>query len=314
MFDTKKGHAPKRTSVTMFSGKGGVGKTTCAAATALHYASSGQRTLALSTDATPSLSHIFEKPGDEKPKKVHDSLYINELGAEEVEQMWDEKFGREVYDVFSTFVDIDYTQFVEFTTSILPGLRDEFMVDHIRELSHKGDYDDIVWDTAPLGQTLSLLRTPAMLVEHLKMAPRIYTRLKLSKIQKEPILDIVKRWESLSADELKFLQDEVTFVIVTIPEALAVEQLESVFQQLDSFGLIVDQLIINNVIKADDSPFLKAKANLQKRYLEYIHLKYADIPITEVPMFPYELKGWDRLKEVEKILFPDSPSSKRLIL
>ena len=314
MSDSKKNPAPKKASVTMFSGKGGVGKTTCAAATALHYASSGQRTLALSTDATPSLSHIFEKPGDEKPKKVHDSLYLNELGAEEVEKMWDEKFGREVYDVFSTFVDIGYKQFVEFTTSILPGLSDEFMVDYIRELSLKGDYDSIVWDTAPLGQTLSLLRTPTMLVEHLKMAPRIYTRLKLSKIHKEPILDIIKRWERLSADELGFLQGEVKFVIVTIPEALAVEQLENAFLQLDRSGLIVDELIINNVIEVDDSPFLKAKANLQKRYIEYIHLKYADLPITEVPMFPYELKGWDKLKEVEKILFSDSPSSKRLRL
>lgn len=103
---------------------------------------------------------------------------------------------------------------------------------------------------------------------------------------------------------MDFLRSEVKFVIVTIPEALAVEQLEGVFLQLDRYGLTVDQLIINNVIKADDSAFLKAKASQQKRYLDYIHTRYADMPITEVPMFPYELTGWDRLKEVEKILFP----------
>ncbi len=314
MTDSKKGHARKKATVTMFSGKGGVGKTTCAAATALHYASAGQNTLAISTDATPSLSHIFEAPGDEKPKKVQGSLYINELGAEEVEKMWDEKFGKEVYDVFSTFVDIGYSQFVEFTTSMLPGLSDEFMVDYIRELSLKGDYDNIIWDTAPLGQTLSLLQTPAMLVEHLKIAPRLYTKLKVSTIKKEPILDIIKRWEKLSADEMDFLVKEVRFVLITIPEALAVEQLETVFSQLERYGLIVDQLIINNVIKVDDSPFLKAKANLQKRYLDFIYVKYADIPITEVPMFPYELKGCDKLREVEKILFSDSASRQRLML
>jgi arsenite-transporting ATPase len=308
MGDSKKGPIHKRASVTMFSGKGGVGKTTCAAATALHYASTGQRTLAISTDATPSLSHIFEMPGDQKPKKVQDLLYINELGAEEVEKMWDEKFGREVYDVFSTFVDIDYKQFVQFTTSILPGLSEEFMVDYIRELSLKGDYDNIIWDTAPLGQTLGLLQTPALLVQHLKMAPRIYAELKLSKIKKEPILDIIRRWEKLSADEMDFLSNEVKFVLVTIPEALAVEQLDNVFFQLERFGLIVDQLIINNVIKADDSEFLRAKARLQKRYIEYVHIKYGDIPIVEMPMFPYEPKGWDKLKEVERILF-SQPSS-----
>jgi arsenite-transporting ATPase len=301
--DKTKSASPK-SSVTMFSGKGGVGKTTCAAATALHYASSEQKTLAISTDATPSLSHIFARPVFEKPQQVKDSLYINELGVDEVEEMWDIKFGKEVYDVFSTFVAIDYPQFVEFTTSILPGLSDEFMVDYIRELSLNGDWDNVIWDTAPLGQTLTLLQTPAMLVEHLKLAPRVYTKLKVSNISKEPILDIIRRWQKLSADEMAFLRNRVKFVLVTIPEALAVEQLESVLFQLCRYGLKVEQLIINNVIKADDSEFLKTKAEQQKRYLNIIHERYADIPIVEVPLFPYELTGWDRLKEVEKILFP----------
>ena len=303
MVDTKKGLAHKKASVTMFSGKGGVGKTTCAAATALHYASLGQRTLAISTDATPSLSHIFEITGEGKPKRVHNALDINELGAGEVEKMWDEKFGREVYDVFSTFVDIDYQPFVEFTASILPGLGEEFMVDYIRELSLKNDYDNIIWDTAPLGQTLALLNTPSMLVEHLKMAPRIYTKLKLSKISKEPILHIINRWRKLSADEMDFLKNRVRLVLITIPEALAVEQLDSVFLQLERYGLIVDQLIINDVIKVDDSEFLKMKARQQKKYLDFIHVKYSEIEIVEVPLFPYELRGWERLKEVERVLF-----------
>ncbi len=304
MNDTKKKSASSKSSVIMFSGKGGVGKTTCAAATALHYASSGQKTLAISTDATPSLSHIFARPVLEKPQQIKDSLYINELGVDEVEEMWDEKFGREVYDVFSTFVAIDYPQFVEFTTSILPGLSDEFMVDYIRELSLIGDWDNVIWDTAPLGQTLTLFQTPAMLVDHLKLAPRVYTKLKVSNISKEPILDIIKRWQKLSTDEMAFLRNRVKFVLVTIPEALAVEQLESVFFQLCRYGLQVEQLIINNVIKVNDSEFLRTKAAQQKKYLNIIHERYADIPVVEVPLFPYELTGWDRLKEVEKILFP----------
>jgi arsenite-transporting ATPase len=304
MNDTKKKSASPKSSVIMFSGKGGVGKTTCAAATALHYASSGQKTLAISTDATPSLSHIFARPVFEKPQQVKDALYINELGVDEVEEMWDEKFGREVYDVFSTFVAIDYPQFVEFTTSILPGLSDEFMVDYIRELSLTGDWDNVIWDTAPLGQTLTLFQTPAMLVDHLKLAPRVYTKLKVSNISKEPILDIIKRWQKLSADEMAFLRNSVKFVLVTIPEALAVEQLESVFFQLCRYGLQVEQLIINNVIKVDYSEFLKTKAAQQKKYLDIMHERYADIPVVEVPLFPYELTGWDRLKEVEGILFP----------
>ena len=120
------------TTVAMFTGKGGVGKTTCSAATALQLASSGP-TLALSTDATPSLSHIFEAPKSRKHAEVRPSLFISEISEAEIRQMWDDKFGRDVYGVFSTFVDIGYEEFVEFMTSVLPGLGEEFMVDHIRE-------------------------------------------------------------------------------------------------------------------------------------------------------------------------------------
>ena len=112
----------------MFAGKGGVGKTTCAGATALHYASLGEPTLIISTDPTPSLSHIFEISSKQKPVKVLDNLFLAELGLDEVKQMWDRKFGKEVYEVFSSFVSIKYDAFVDFMSSILPGLSDEFMV------------------------------------------------------------------------------------------------------------------------------------------------------------------------------------------
>ncbi|MBE0481327.1 MAG: ArsA family ATPase [Dehalococcoidia bacterium] len=292
----------EQATVTMFSGKGGVGKTTCAAATALHYASAGEKTLAISTDATPSLSHIFDSSRDGFPAS-REMLRIRELGAAEVEQMWDEKFGKDVFDVFSSFVAIDYRDFVEFTTGILPGLSEEFMVDYIRELSLQGDNSHIVWDTAPLGQTLALLQTPAMLVEHLRMAPRIYSKLKLSRIKKEPILSIIGRWQKLSAEEMEFLRNRVQFVIVTIPEALAVVQLDDVFHRMDAHGLKVGQLIVNNVIKVKDSSFLETKSEQQKKYLDTIYAKYSHLDIIEVPMFPYELRGWERLREVEKVLF-----------
>jgi len=291
------------TSITMFTGKGGVGKTTCAAATALHHAASGP-TLTISTDATPSLAHIFEITANHKPARVLPSLYIHELGEAEIKEMWDEKFGREVYEVFSAFVDIDYEAFVEFMTSVLPGLGEEFMVDYIREMGLKGRYDNIVWDTAPLGQTLTLLETPALLGNHLKMAPRIYSRLKLGRRSREPVLDILKRWEALSAENTAFLRNEVNFNMVTIPEALAVEQLEDIFDEMNKYELAVKQLIINNVVKAPDSEFLETRARQQQMYLKHIYEKYSHLNIIEIPMFPQEVKGLERLREVGKILSP----------
>ncbi len=303
MFDANGQVSSGKSSIIMFTGKGGVGKTTCAAATALHHASLGEQTLAISTDATPSLSHIFEIASNKKPARVKGSLFISELGGEEVKELWDKKFGSEVYEVFSSFVAIDYTEFVEFMTSVLPGLSDEFMVDYIRELSMKGEYKTIIWDTAPMGQTLALLKTPALLGKHLRMAPRIYSKLKVSQRRREPILDILKQWERLSADNMNFLRNEVGFTMVTIAEALAIEQLENIFRSLSEYGLKVKQLIINNVVKAEGSDFLLTKARQQKNYLELIYDRYSDLQIIELPMFPYELKGIDRLREAERILF-----------
>lgn len=289
--------------ITMFCGKGGVGKTTCAAATALYHAKMGRKTLAISTDPMPSLSHIFGLSNHEKPAKVGQSLYVNELGVDEVEKMWEDKFGRDVYDVFSTFVSVDYQEFVKFTASILPGLRDEFMVDYIRELVSKDEYKTIIWDTAPLGQTLALLKTPAMIMDHLKMAPRVYSKLKLSLINKESIFDIIGRWQKLSWENINFLRDEVEFTMVTIPEALAVGQIQSVFRELNKYDLSVSKLIVNNVVTTTDSEFLRFKAEQQKKYLQYIYDNYAGLEIIEVPLFPYEVEGIKRLLEIKEELF-----------
>jgi arsenite-transporting ATPase len=290
----------------MFAGKGGVGKTTCAGATALHHASNNGDTLVISTDPTPSLSHIFEMTDESKPARVLDGLYLAELGLKEVKQMWDKKFGREVYEVFSSFVAVDYDEFAEFVTSILPGLHDEFMVDYIKELSQTDAYRHIVWDTAPMGQTLGLLQTPAMLREHLKPAPRIYSRLKLGSQTRRSVLDIIKGWEKLSGEDMEFLRQGVSFVIVTIAEALAVEQLDGILGEMGKYGFRADQLVINNVIKEiGGSSFLQARADQQQGYIERLYRQYSGMKIVEVPLFPHEVKGLERLRKVGEYLFAD---------
>jgi len=293
--------------VLMFGGKGGVGKTTCAGATALHWARKGFKTLVISTDPTPSLRDIFEIAPTEKPAKVEENLWLAELGLAEVKAMWDAKFGREVYEVFSSFVSIEYAEFVDFITSILPGLQEEFMVDYIRTLTQNRAYQRIVWDTAPLGQTIHLLNMPEMLREHLRPAPKIYARLKIGGRSKRPILKILEEWSDLSAEDMEFLRSEVAFNLVTIPEALAVRQLDGVFAEFARHGFAFNRVIINNVIRTLDSDFLKTKGAEQKRYIELIRGK--GIPTIEVPLFPYEIKGTRRLERVGEALFGQSQNA-----
>ena len=294
------------TRVHVFLGKGGVGKTTCSAATALHLAELGEPTLVLSTDPTPSLSHIFGVEGLHRDREVQPGLCMTEFGLEDVRAMWDEQFGREVYDVFSSFVDVDYPTFVEFMTSVLPGLNEEFMVDYIRRIAlGPTRYRNVVWDTAPLGQTLALLGMPAMLDEHLRTAPRIYSHLRTSGDRKEPVMKIIARWRRLAADCMEFLRREVAFSLVLIPEALSVLQLEGVVRELARYDLRVSRLVVNNVVQqAAGSAFLERRQGQQQAHLRHLREVFAGLPIVEIPLFPEEVRGVERLRAVGQCLCP----------
>jgi arsenite-transporting ATPase len=295
-------------NVIMLCGKGGVGKTTCAAATALHYATIGQKTLVISSDFTPSLRDIFELEDQRRPARVMENLYLDEISYDGIKSLWDKKFGPEVYDVFSSFVDISYEDFVDFVTSILPGIRDEFMVDYIRESSESGEYDKIIWDTAPAGQTLGLLRMPAIVNKHLRAAPRIYSSLKTTRQRKRTVLGVIKDWQQLSDNDMEFLRRKVEFNLVTIAEALAVHQIDGILAELQSYGLGVNHLIINQVVEERDSPFLQSRAEMQQAYIRELENKYA-FNFTTLPLFPNEIKGGERLREVERRLFDGRPKT-----
>ena len=286
--------------VIVFSGKGGVGKTTIAAATALNCALEGEKTLIISTDPAPSLSHIFEKKLEDKPAKVLENLYFDELGFEEIKKMWEVKFGREVYQIFSSFVNVPYEEFTNHIITILPGLTEEFMVNYIKELYQSRQYQRIIWDTAPLGQTLGLFKVPSMFIEHLRTAPRIYSQLTMANESRSSIFNIIKSWRELSQEDMSFLRDDVRFVTIAIPEALSVQQLEGIFDEFDRYEIQVKELIVNHVIRNSDSEFLLCKSKQQKKYLQYIYEKFGFLEIREVQEFPYEIKRLEKLKEVDR--------------
>jgi len=290
------------TRVQVFLGKGGVGKTTCSAATALALAERGDRSLVISTDPTPSLSHIFEISGEHREREVLPGLRLTELGLRDVRAMWDERFGRDVYGVFSSFVDIDYPTFVDFVTAVLPGLNEEFMVDYIRRLALEARYAHVVWDTAPLGQTLALLGMPQLLAEHLRTAPRIYSHLRTTGERREPVIEILGRWRDLAAECMEFLRRDVALSMVTIPEALAVYQLDDVIEELARYDLRISRLIVNNVVQAVDSPFLEQKRSQQQPHLERLRERHGGLPIVEIPLFPQEVRGVERLRAVGRLL------------
>ena len=290
------------TRIQVFLGKGGVGKTTCSAASALAAAERGEQSLVISTDPTPSLSHIFEISGEHREREVLPGLRLTELGLRDVRAMWDERFGRDVYGVFSSFVDIDYPTFVDFVTAVLPGLNEEFMVDYIRRLALEARYANVVWDTAPLGQTLALLGMPQLLAAHLRTAPRIYSHLRTTGERREPVIEILGRWRDLADECMAFLRRDVALAMVTIPEALSVYQLDDVVEELARYDLRISRLIVNNVVQVADSPFLEQKRSQQQPHLRRLRERHAGVPIVEIPLFPQEVRGVERLRAVGRLL------------
>ncbi len=297
---------PRR--VLMFGGKGGVGKTTSSAATALHFAQRGLRTLIISSDLTPSLSDIFETESGPVERMIPgvENLYALEIDPDEVMRRWKEKFGPEVYAAASALVDLPYDEVVDYV-AMAPGIQEEFMLDYILERVRDHRYDLIVWDTAPAGDTLRLLGLPQRFLEHLRVAPKVYLEVRDTfKLSRTPFLEIIESWKRLSEQTIRFFTDpeKVEFIMVTIPEALGVYQSRRVIRDLRRYGLTVRYLIVNDVIREPDCEFHRQRWEMQQRYLRQLR-EELDGPLTlvELPLLPYEVKGVERLREVERYLF-----------
>ncbi len=294
--------------VLMFGGKGGVGKTTCSATTALHYASLGRRTLIISSDLTPSLSDIFEMNvgPTEKPVKAAKDLYALEIGPEEVMRRWKKKFGPEIYEAASSLIDMPYDEVIDYV-AMAPGIQEEFMLDYVLEHIKDGSYDLIVWDTAPAGDTLRLLELPYKFIAHLRTAPKVYMRIRDAlQLKKVPFLDLIESWKALAEEVTNFMRnpENTEFILVTIAEGLGVYQARRLIGEFERFGLEIRYILVNNVIKNLDSEFNRQRMEMQRKYIKILADEYGNgRKLVEVPLFPHEIKGVESLKELEKVLF-----------
>ena len=305
---------PKR--LIMIGGKGGVGKTTCASAIALHFALQGKKTLVISSDPTPSLSDIFEMEiGDkETPISQVNNLFGIEISSEVVLKKWKERFGPEIYEVVSSFASVDY-DFVEYIGGA-PGIEEEYMLNYILELVEGGQYDMVVWDTAPAGHTLRLLHLPQIFLKHLEAATKFYMNLYsyLEKLKetvkfkkgKRSLLEIISGWEDLAEKVVNFIRDpqKSEFIIVTIPEALGVKQTERIIKDFDEYQLKVHYLIVNYVIEKADCEFHRLRSEMQQGYIRILGDQYSQrIRLIQTPLFPHEIKGVEKIKRISDILF-----------
>ncbi len=301
----------------MIGGKGGVGKTTCAAAIAFHCARLGQKTLLISSDPTPSLSDIYEVDIGEKEKQIPGvaNLYGLEVSSRDIRQRWQDRFGPEIYEVLTAFSNLDY-DFVNYIGEA-PGIEEEYMLHFIVELVEKRSYDRLVWDTAPAGHTLRLLQLPQIFLTHLEAAAKFYVNLygafeKIAstvrlKKSKKNILQIIAGWQELSQKILDFIRDgqRTDYILVTIAEGLGVRLTERLVQDFEAFRLNVGHLIVNSLIREADCPFHQRRQAMQHGYLRQLKETYGQrMAIVEVPLLADEVKGIRRIGDMADLLFP----------
>lgn len=293
--------------VVMFGGKGGVGKTTSSAATALHYALAGYKTLIISSDLAPSLSDMFETQlgATETPVPGVDHLDALEISTDDVMAHWKEKFGGQIYEAASVVVDMPYDDLVNYV-AMAPGIQEEFMLDYVLEHVRDRRYDRIVWDTAPAGDTLRLLDLPRRFLAHLRVAPRFYFKAQnVLGLSKTPFLQLIESWTVLSQQIADFFTDpnQVEFVLVTIPEALGVYQSRRIVRDLKEQGIEVKHIVVNGVVPQAEGDFMRGRMEMQQPYLRMLKDEFQNAALTQVPLLPYEVKGLERLKEIEGYLF-----------
>ncbi|HOJ70896.1 MAG TPA: ArsA family ATPase [Syntrophorhabdaceae bacterium] len=307
----------KDLKLLMVGGKGGVGKTTCASSIALKFAMEGKKVLLISSDPTPSLSDIFEITIGDREKKISNEyeLYGLEISSDIVLARWKERFGPEIYEVISSFAKVDY-DFVDYVGTA-PGIEEEYMLNFIIELVEGGKYDIVVWDTAPAGHTLRLLQLPHLFLRHMEAATKFYMGIYdyFEKIKdavrlrgsKRTLLEIISSWEALSEKIVHFIRDrnKTKYIIVTIPEALGVRLTDRVIKEFSENNLLVENIIINHVVKDADCEFHMKRKKMQEYYMDMLENRYRDINMVTLYLSADEIKGVEKIKMVGGLLFSD---------
>ncbi|MGM0881556.1 MAG: ArsA family ATPase [Bacillota bacterium] len=306
--------------IIIYTGKGGVGKTSIAAATAVKLAKQGKRTLILSTDAAHSLADSLAVPIGPDPVRISENLWGQEVNAiRETERNWGNVQG------WLTKL-LDKAQLKDITTEemlVFPGMEELFSLLQIKEHAQSGLYDVLVVDCAPTGETLRLLSYPNVLNWWLeKIFPHERKLIKLVRpvaklvsdieLPSDNVLDSIERFARALEEMHRIVLDpEITSVrIVLNPEKMVLAEAKRSFTYLNLFGFNTDAVIVNRVLpdEAGDGFFAHWR-DTQKKYEEEIVLNFRPLPILKAPMMQKEVIGLPILEELADIVYGDQAPS-----
>ncbi len=294
--------------ILLFTGKGGVGKTTVAAATAVSCARRGLRTIILSTDPAHSLADAFDLPLGDTPMRIETNLDGQQLDARiRFEAAWAEI--RDYAVEMLGWVGADAVEAEEL--AVVPGLDEVFALADIKDHAASGNYDVIVVDCAPTAETLRLLSLPDVLGWYMgklferqrkftKFARPFVSRLTSMPVAGSEVFDAVRRFYDRLDGVRELLTDgSVTSArLVVNPQRMVVAEARRTFTYLSLFGYHVDAVVVNKVLPdVVTDPFFDEWRTDQKAQLGIIDEAFDPLPVLRVPFVPREVIGVDDLAD-----------------
>ena len=288
--------------IIILTGKGGVGKSSVAAAHALRSAREGKRTLLVSTDMAHNLGDIFRCEIGGKETALREDLFALELDPEEILRR---EFPEAAYALSRLFLGSAAPDAGTGELFMLPGFENLFSLLSIARLYREGRYERIIVDCAPTWETLSLLKLPELLSWYMEkfypvgktmvrvMAPVSKRRYKVELPSREAMDEIGRlHGELVALQELLKDGGLCTVRLVCTPEKMVVEESKRSYMYLNLYRYQVDGLFINRVLPpSEDNAFLGAWHEIQRRYLEELHRVFGALPIREIPWYPEDLRG-----------------------
>ncbi|MGC8561825.1 MAG: ArsA family ATPase [Thermoplasmata archaeon] len=301
--------------ILLYTGKGGVGKTSIAASTACSLARSNKKTLVISTDPAHSLGDAFGEEIGPKPKKMGDHLYAQEISVNEaINTHWSQLKGY-LTGLFQT-EGLDPVSAEEIAT--LPGFDEASQLLYLRQYYDEKKYDAIVIDSAPTGESLKLLSFPEAMTWYMdkifpmgrlaaKLVRPVWNTVSTLSI---PDDEVFKSVESLY-DYLKRVREILTdptistIRLVMNPDKMSLSETKRAYTYLLLYGYPVDSVFVNKIYDDSTGSFFKGWRSNQGEIIKDVHESFSDLRIFKVPMLKEEPIGIERLEKMSDLVYSD---------
>jgi len=319
--------------IHFFIGKGGVGKTTTAAAFALLLAERGRRVLIVSLDPAHNLGDVFEVQLGEKPRKIVENLWASEIDFDAVIARHVRETAEKIKDAYAYLRVLNLDRYID-TLKHSPGVEEYAVLDKVQEIVEKEGrrYDVIVFDTPPTGLTIRMMVLPFInrvwleklieirraILEHRRAVARLVGEppkvviggreeaLALEE-EEDPIMRELRSMLSESEALIKVLTDPSTTSVTVVinPETLPVLEAKRACDTLKRFGIPVKSVVVNKVVPEHAmGEELRAKLEDQRRALAMAREVFRELKMVEVPLLPREPRGLEMLRVYAKHIEP----------